>query len=373
MVEWSAKRDALLAVMRILVRAVSSQVVVPVLRHVLVQVSPGAARVRATDLELSISHSVEVEAESSATFTLPAKQFTELLSRFYDPDVCFRVDTAGSTVEVQCGSGSTYRLPSFPPEEFPPEPEFDAEPTACIPASDLVAALLRALPAASRDASRAIINGVHVKGTDTSVMFAATDTHRLVSVVTDHPAKDFEFVLPLRSALEVSRALASGCGNATIRATEADAMISGDNGLQVQTRLVQGRFPAIDRLLSWHRDGPVLTVDANVNELRTRLNRVAIVAGQNFGRVRFSVGASQLVISAEASDAGSAEEVLRVSGFGEGFECAMDARYVLDMIDGVQGSVRMEFAKPTSAVHFSPIESDTSGMTWRGLVMPMSL
>src|ERR671937_3320438 len=101
--------------------------------------------------------------------------------------------------EIVCGSAS-YRLHTYPAEDFPRLPEIDEGVAFSVEREAFVDTIGRVGRSASRDESRPVLTGILVRFENEKLVMAATDSYRLA--VKETPATgslpELEAIIPAR-------------------------------------------------------------------------------------------------------------------------------------------------------------------------------
>lgn len=103
-------------------RAVSSRPSHPILANVLLVAKDDRLSVSAFDLSLSIQTSVQAFVDEAGTTTLPAKLFSDIVSRLPAGEVT--VVLKENEAQIKCGSGK-YKIRGMDAVEFPELPSID--------------------------------------------------------------------------------------------------------------------------------------------------------------------------------------------------------------------------------------------------------
>lgn len=102
-------------------RAVSSRVTLPILNNVLVAARGGSLQLTATNLDLTIHHSLAAEVEEEGEVTVPARMLSEFVSALPEQPLRWQLDTAHQTVSLQSGRFDAH-IRGVDAKEFPPSP-----------------------------------------------------------------------------------------------------------------------------------------------------------------------------------------------------------------------------------------------------------
>jgi hypothetical protein len=245
----------------------------------------------------------EQPAEGPLSCCLPARMLAALTKpegRGQAGDVEILLDGDLASVVVE---GLSTRLATRPVEEFPAvrgDAVKEWSLVAMWPAAEIRDALSYVLPAASTDTARPHLNAVCL-GPD---RVAATDGHRLhtVRLPTELP----EPLLLHRDAAETLRRVLDG--DTVILARAGDALRIRTGSWQVETRLVDARFPPIDKVVPPRERAIKMRVETAA--LRRALDRVSRLTRD--GALRVTVN-GVLTLRTSDPDLGEAAVVVATS------------------------------------------------------------
>lgn len=370
------------ASLQLVSRAVSARPNHPVLANVLLTADAGTGRLSLTgfDLSLGIQTSLAASVEASGAITLPARLFSEIVSRqSSESPITLYSPEESEQVELTSLSGS-YQLRGLAAEDFPDLPLLQTGVPIRLEAEALVRGLRATLFASSGDEAKQLLTGVHLSLEGQDLEFAATDGHRL-SVLrlanalpggASEPGEGepFAVTVPARSLRELERLLSARPAAEPVNLFCDRGQVVFLWGDQVVTsRSLDGTYPNYRQLIpdSFNR---VLELDRR--GLIAALERVAVLADQHNNVVKLSSDPAngQLAISADAQDVGSGSEALAASISGEPIQIAFNVRYVLDGLKAmVADRVELRCNAPTTPAVLAPVED--GGFTY--LVMPIQI
>jgi DNA polymerase-3 subunit beta len=344
--------------MKELVHLATGKASTPILNHVLLEVFDDRLTVTATDLTTTLD--CEMPAEGPLSCCLPARMLAALTKpegrgNAGDVEIELVGDVASIVVE-----GLRTRLPTMPVEEFPAAPGdtiTDWRLLAMWPAEQIRDALAYVLPAASTDGSRPHLNGVCIGPN----RIAATDGHRL-HVVPLPTALQEEMILPLGTA-QVLRRLLDEDSHIVI-ARGGDVVRVRIGSWQVDTKLVDARFPPVDKVIP-SRDRTV-RVSLETAVLRKALDRVSRLSRD--GALRMTVN-GVLTLSTSDPDLGDAEVVVPVlesNHVGDDIVTGFRLAYLRDAVTTQQALVELGLEGPADALR---VDADDHV----AVVMPMRL
>jgi len=370
------------ASLQLVSRAVAGRPTHPVLANVLLTADAATGRLSLTgyDLSLGIQTSLAASVEGSGAITLPARLFSEIVSRLpADSPITLRCEEGGEQVEISSLSGS-YQMRGMPAEDFPDLPLAQSGNPIRLDADALVRGLRATLFASSGDEAKQILTGVHLQLEGERLECAATDGHRLAVQQLPHALEEgaaeaggepFAVTVPSRSLRELERLLSGRtsqeplslfCERGQVVVLWADQVLT--------TRSLDGTYPNYGQLIP-QEFGRHLRL--NRRAFVASLERVAVLADQHNNVVKLTSDPTtgRVVLRADAQDVGSGSEDLAASVEGEAIEIAFNVRYLLDGLKAMASEeVELRCNGPTTPAVLVPIGED-GAFTY--LVMPVQI
>jgi DNA polymerase-3 subunit beta len=373
------------ASLQLVSRAVAARPTHPVLANVLLTADAATGRLSLTgyDLSLGIQTSISATVERSGAITLPARLFTEIVSRLpADSPITLSVAEGEEQVELSSLSGS-YQMRGLPADDFPDLPLEQRGRPIRLDAEALIRGLRATLFASSSDESKQLLTGVHLRLEGDCLECAATDGHRLAVLRLPHaldPAgadsdpgssEAFAVTVPARSLRELERLLSG-------RPSREPLSLFTDRGQVVvfwadqvlTTRSLDGAYPSYGQLIPQAFNRRLIL---NRRALLAALERVAVLADQHNNVVKISSDpqAGRVLIRADAQDVGSGSEDLAAVIEGEAIEIAFNVRYLLDGLKAMSAEeVVLQCNAATTPAVLTPFGEDE---VFTYLVMPVQI
>jgi len=327
-------------------RFTSRHITLPILSNILFQTKERALSLIATNLELGIEYTIPAKVQKPGAATAPARPLTQALAAFEG-----EVINIESRDQHLCLKNPTTNLTFFGqnPSDFPTIPSIKPEFSFTIPASVLVPALERILPACATSALKPEFSGVLFKSTANSLTLAATDSFRLAEQrINDTSLRgSAEAIIPARTLEELIR----------IVPAEADIVVSvGEhqivctwNGKRILSRLIDGAYPPYQNIIPSSFE---TTITARREDL-LRMIRLASVFTSRLNDVTLRFGPTELIIST-AGETGETSSRLAVKGRGASSSSVFNHRFLSDglaaaggeevviSLNGVSGPARIQ-------------------------------
>lgn len=361
----TSQKDDLATALTVAGRVASAKSTIQVLSHVLVTAEEGRCEVAATDMEMSLRVPLAATVEEPGSVVLP--RLAGDIVRTMAPGAVTIDHRANEGVVGLSGSGSSFSLNCLQSADFPELPADEGEGIS-VPAGILVDAIDRVARAASRDETRPVLTGVHVRIAADGLTMVATDSYRLAvasSPLENPPADPREAIIPARALSEVSRLVGvAKVDEVTIVLSESRALIRiGD--IRLSSRIIDGQFPDHRQLVpdTFEHD---VTFDRA--ELIAVLGRIAVLAQRNTP-VRLAFSEGEVTISAVSDQVGEGHESIPVAFRGDPLEMGFNVEFLRAGSESVRGDeVRLGLISPLRPGLLRGASDD-----FRYLLMPIRL
>jgi DNA polymerase-3 subunit beta len=361
-------------------RAVPSRPSHPVLSNVLVVADEETQQLQLTgfDLSLGIQTSFNVAVENGGTLTLPAKLFSDIVSRLPEGEIS--LDGGEETVVTLTSASGRYQVRGMGAEDFPDLPTVVEGEATVLPVESLIEGLRSSLFSTSADETKQILTGVHITAEPDNLEFAATDGHRLAVVHTSQveaasskkaKAKpEFNVTVPAKALRELERMLQMNASeeSVSVRFDQGQLIFEWQNQ-RLTSRLLDGQYPNYRQLIP-KQFSRQMTLERR--SFTSALERIAVLADQRNSIVKLQLDSvrQELVLSVDAQDVGSGREAFPAQISGDDLEIAFNVRYLLEGLKSLNtNEVQMQFNAATSPSILTPL----GGLKMTYLVMPVQV
>ena len=366
--ELKLQRNLVLQELSILQGVVEHRTTIPILSSILAEAEENRLRMVATDLDMTIVTECPAAVHGGGRATLESKVFQNLVRSLPEEEFTLRQD--GEAVEITCGRFHS-RMAVSDPSEYPTVPEVPEAGEYALPLSLFQLMLDRVAFAITKDDPKFQLNGALVKLIPGEIEIAATDGHRLAMVRAKAPSEGAPFeqqLFPRKLLSEFSR-----FGDDELKISAGDnhlGFLMGERTLV--SRIVELRFPQYERVIV--RDNPN-RARVDRKELLASLRRVSLMAHEKARGVRFRfTPAGELTLVSIGYERGSAEETLSVTYQGEGLEIALNASYLIDVLQVLEcDAVELQLRDSNTQCVVVPLEDDSRLEEYIYVLMPMRL
>ena len=352
-------------------RVIPSRPASPILAGIKLEAGDGILKLSAFDYEVSARNHIEAGVDEPGTALVLGKLLADITKSL--PAQKTYLSTEGSKLTITSGK-STFSLQLMPDTEYPDLPAVP-QTMGQVDAETFVQSISQAIVAVSREESRPVLTSVKTEINGDKVVMTATDRFRLSRSSFTWTPKDnnFSTSMLIRGSLlrDIARSLDEH-QNVVMDYEQDNPTIMGvENAGKISTsQLIDGEFPAVDRLFS--DEYPIQAVISR-QELIDAIKRVALVAERN-APIRMLFSGQEVTLSAGSADEAQANEVLPVDLDGEEITVAFNPGYLIDGLSAItEPFVRVKMTSSVKAVEFNGQQEKDSeeSMDYRYLLVPM--
>ncbi|MEM6856464.1 MAG: DNA polymerase III subunit beta [Pseudomonadota bacterium] len=340
------ERATLLRCMSHVQSVVERRNTIPILSNVLIDAAEdGTVKVMATDLDLQIVETVSAsKVETPGAITVSAHLLNDIIRKLKEGSQV-SLDAADNRLEIRSGRAK-FKLPTLPRDDFPVIVAGDLPTSFELPAKQLAELIDRTRFAISTEETRYYLNGIFLHVTDEDAPLlkaAATDGHRLARFTIDRPegaAGMPDVIVPRKAVGEIRKLIEEADGTVLIdlSASKIRFTISGEGGVVLTSKLIDGTFPDYSRVIPTGND-KLLKVDPQL--FFEGVDRVATIATEKTRAVKMGLDKDKVILSVTSPDNGNAAEELEAEYGSDVFEIGFNANYLKDILHQID-SVTVE-------------------------------
>jgi DNA polymerase III subunit beta len=361
-------RESLQAPLQIIAGVVEKKQTMPVLSNILLVADESGLRLTGTNMEVELVSFIEnVEIVEPGRTTVPAKKLTDIC-RSLDDQSRINVSLKEGRMQLTCGR-SQFTLSTLPAEHYPNIEEEAGGLALTVSQGELKKILDATAFAMAQQDVRYYLNGMLFEVSPEHLRVVSTDGHRLAMATLKMPlpvGETRQVIVPRKGVLELSRLLADSEAPCTLKL--GDSHIRAVVGSYVYTsKLIEGKFPDYERVIP--RGGNMVMV-ADRLELRSMLQRAAILSHENVRGVRLQFDHNLLKVYANNPEHEEAEDSLMVEYQGEPLQIGFNVSYLTDVLGVIDdATVKITLANANSSALVESTLDDSALY----VVMPMRL
>jgi len=338
-------RERLDKVLSVLKHALEKRVTLPILQHVIMDISDQTMTLKTTDMELAFEATLPIEGSGSKMVAVPGKKLVETV-RIYPEGILtleWPDEGNGNRMWMRAkGFNSEHNVQHA--EGFPELPVLDSSKDMVkLPVALFKKAIQLGAIATSKDATKAAISGVLLHLTKKYVRVVSTDGFRLAVVefqcdtglkVSESSKGEEKIIVPKR-AIDIIHSSFDEDGLLEVSWDDRSLFVNQPN-LKFSTRRVTANYPAYEKVLPAELPHHV-TVDRE--EFIKILKFVGLKKDDYNKNVRLFFEFPNLRVMVQHPDEGINQASLNFSGAEQPLELAFNIDYLTELLDKLPGDL----------------------------------
>jgi DNA polymerase III subunit beta len=344
-------------------RVISSKNTLPILDNFLFKLQDNELVITASDLESTLTTRMTLDnASGDGLIAIPARILTDTLKEFPEQPLSFDISNENYSVVISTENGK-FNVVGQNGEDFPQYPllKENIKTTVKMDAEVLQHGITRTLFATADDELRPVMNGIYLDFSGESVIFVASDAHKLVrykrfDVKTD---KESSFILPKKPSSLLKNILSREKNDVVIEFDDKNVFFTLTNYLLV-CRLVEGNYPNYNAVIPANNPNKLI---ADRLDLINSLRRVSVFSSQASNLVKLELTPNQITVSAQDIDFSiSAYEKLQCQYEGDNMEIGFKSTFLIEILNNLASQeIIMELSDPSRAGLLLPSGADNDG------------
>ena len=354
-------------------RVINSKNTLPILDCFLLELKDNKLTITAADNEIRMETFVEVvDHEGEGSLAINAKNLLDPLRELPDQPLTFDVNDETLEVYIYYHNGK-YNFIGLKGEDYPQPKDLKEDAlTLNLDSQILLSGINRTIFATADDELRPVMNGIYFDISTESLIFVASDGHKLVRVAaTDVKAdKNASFILPKKPANLLRSVLPREEDDVTITFDDNHAVIKLSK-YSMLCRFVEGRYPNYNSVIPVDNPNKV-TLD-RLNFLNA-VKRVSVFSNPSSNLVKMQLSEDKILITAQDIDyLTAAEETIACQYSGTAMSIGFKADFLADILNNIPSAdVIIELSDPSRAGIIVPVENEVDEEMLT-LIMPMML
>lgn len=343
---------------------------VPIVENILFSVNGMELLLTATDLETTMVARLELsQAEGEGSVAIPSKLVVETLKTLPDIPLIFTVSDEGK-VEI-VADNAHYSFVGFAAEQFPKIPEMADPKSFTMSVKYLCNAISKTNFATGTPDIRPVMAGIYCQVEPDSIIFVATDGHRMVKYECGCPNTGMSesLILPKKPLLQLKNVLQNIEGD--IRMDFNASQISFTiQSLTVFSKLVEGRYPNYSSVIPQNNSN-VLRIDRM--QWLQKLRNIAMYSNQSTHQVRLAITKTELTLSAEDRELANKAVVKMPCQYeGEDLNIGFSSKFLQEFLSNLDTpEVMFKLSHSTGPGLLFPINEDEESVQEKILMLAM--
>jgi len=312
----------------------------PILSNILIEAKKESLTLSSTDMDISIRETIDCKVVEEGSTTLNAQIMFDIIKKLPDTSEVEFISNDAKILTIR-SNVSKFSLSCLPRDEFPIiETKTNKGKKLVLKAEDIFNLIDKTKFAISNEETRYFLNGLYFNtfSNDKSsyITFVGTDGHRLATstLATSENIENIPgVIIPKKTINELSKLLSENLNDLEIDISSNKIVFFIDN-LVLISKLIDGNFPDYTKVIP--KNNPHNLIVNRVN-LLSAVDRVSTIANEKSPSIKFKLLKDLVNLSTINNENSTATEDLKVSYDGDEIEIGFNAKYIMDILDNLQG------------------------------------
>ena len=327
------KVKEILEPLQTVIGVVEKKQTLPILSHVLIQISEDQLTLTTTDMEIEIKAAQKIKKQDVVgSFTVYAKDLIDIIRKLSEKTVVeFVIEE--SKVYIKADKNS-FELNTFNHKDFPALPKVENSDVVTIKRVVLKELIENTSFSMGNQDIRAYLNGLYFEADNENIAVVATDGHRLAigEINQNNQLKNKQkVILPRKAVLELIKILNKNeHSEVNIHLSDNYFYLVSDN-TTIISRLIDGNFPNYSQVLPTDFEN---TATINRDDFLASLQQASIFVEERTKGVKLLFKDSQLHIFSH-SERGTAKTQISTKGLDKEVEVAFNIHYLISILEKI--------------------------------------
>ena len=314
--------------------AVASSSPIPTMSGIEIEANQDMIVLTGSDNDISIRSVIKNDkdnqlffVEEPGTIVVDHNYILDMVKNLDSDEV--QVQNIDGTLTQFTGNNVDFKINGFNPSDYPAI-DFNADTTPfTIKASEFNDAAAKTSFAAANKETRPVLMGINLKSENSRITFTATDSFRLARYVLSAEVEPFNITIPSKTIGQVKSIFADGDISISVSARK---IVFVQNGVTLQSNLLEGAFPDIERLIPSSFSRKLVV---NRSALLMATARPGFIKTDNMTIIRMQINsADDIVVTSRSQEIGESHENLQgvVSYEGDPLDISCSANYLSDAV-----------------------------------------
>ena len=265
---------------------------------------------------------INLHVEKQGSIVVDSAYLLDIVKKMDSDEI--QISVLDGTLIYFVGNKAEFKINGYNPDDYP-HIDFSLLDTPFMLSTNKMADMvLKTAFATSKKETRLILTGVNMKAENGKITVTATDSYRLARMIVAADCEPFNITVPAKTLFLAKSIFTTG--SVSIAVSSRKIQFQSENVI-MQSNLLEGKFPEIDRLISSDFSR---TLMINRQALITALDRTAFIKTENMTVIRLQVeNKDDVIISTRSQEIGESHENLNACSYeGEALDISFSGNYV---------------------------------------------
>lgn len=349
--------------LNVIERSTGQNSTLPILSNILLVAENGQLKILATNLEIGVITWIPAKIEKNGEVCAQVKLINGFINNINNGKTDLEYKNNILSIKKDNYNANILTTDS---KNFPIIPKIKSKEKIKIKQQDLKKGLIKVLNSAAINDLKPEITGVYFSFKKDTIKIATTDSFRLAEKqinFTGPIGNKNNFILPIKTAQELSRLLKESDEDVFLLLDENQAMFEFDN-IQVFSKLIDGEYPDYEQIIP--KNFKIKAV-IKKQELLNSLKIASIFCGKT-NDIKVKINKNNIEIISQDSEKGENKSEISAQVDGQIIEVAFNYKYLLDGLNNMEDEeIIFCFNEKNTPALILPIKEKS----YRYLVMPI--
>jgi DNA polymerase-3 subunit beta len=340
--KFNISSDKLKKIISLASRVCGTNLTLPILNNILLELENKYLKVFSTNLEIGILAKIPVDTEEqSGKISIPGKVFSDFINSLPNKDV--QVSVENFIMNVKCGDYNA-KILGQDPKDFPVLPEINEQQITAINSNNLISSLSKVYHIVSPIDTRVEISGILMSFKKDKLLLCGTDSIRLSekTINLNNETKETTAIIPQRTISEVIHIFSGLEGEVGITLDKSQVSFNflpkdkTDIQVSLVSRLIEGNFPDYKEIIPKQIKTECIF---DKSELQNKIKTASLFSSKiQDVKLKFDPKNGKIFISSSSSDIGETQTSLKGKMKGEEMEITFNWKFLLDGLAVINSS-----------------------------------
>lgn len=324
------EQSNLITGVNIVLKAVPSKTTMEILDCIKIVVKDSTISLIGNDMSLGIETTVEGDIVEEGSLVVNAKTFSDIIRNLPDDEIIITADE--NTMYLKCGSNINYDLPVRSAMDYPELPKIEKDNYAILSQLTLKNMIRQTIfSIGSENEAVKIISGelLEIKGRKMRLVSLDGNRISLRNVELSEEYGDRKVIVPGKTLNELVKILSGELEDKVTIFFSTNHVMFEINGTIVVSRLIEGEYYLVDRMLSGDYE---TKVNINKKKLSDCIERASLLIKENDKKpLIFNFNENSLNVKIK-TQIGKYEDTIDINKDGDDILIAFNARFMLEAL-----------------------------------------
>ncbi len=334
--EIKIQKNELLKVLKVIETGLTEKTVIESLKGIKIATMDNTIVFTTSKTDLVIEYKLEegFEIIKPGSIVIPGSQFNTIVKKTTDDEFLIKEDESGVLLKTKKSKINLlqYDVASYPVIGFDTNQMSNVRLTTHL----MHQAFNHTKHAVATNTVKPILSGINFKVVENKLIVGATDARRLAISTLDleTPANsNMNFCIPKNLLGDVIKVLDSAIVESFELYSNTNQIILITDGLKIKTRLLEGDYPSIERLIP---NNETYSYHVDSKEISAVIEKVILLSNREGSNLTTNIDGDNLVVSSFIREIGSLEEIITLKEVnGSPFTISFDPNFLSAAISAI--------------------------------------